>query len=87
MHMDAWKGAHPVAEDDVIIRTESGMYKVPPGDLERYRVEEGDVEGFAFDFGLNQLRPDSTVRLRIGTQAIVQQRGHIILSGETKADV
>jgi hypothetical protein len=79
------------ASDDLIVRTESGIYKVPANDLERYRVEPSEVEGFAapgqFNFGLENLRPNSQVTFELGSKPIVQQRGYLLLSGETKCDV
>ena len=77
--------------DDLLVRTEAGVYRVPAEDLERSRVEPSEVEGFAasspFNFGLDQLRPNSQVTFELGTKPVIQQRGYLLLSGETKADV
>jgi hypothetical protein len=74
------------ARDEVLIRTEHGTFKVPEHDLEKYRVDADDLrEEHGFDFDVEKLRPNSTVSFHLGTKPIVQQRGYLVLSQETRA--
>lgn len=74
------------AGGEVLIHTEHGTYKVPEHDLEKYRLDAEEVrEQRGFDFDVERLRPNSTVSFHLGTKPIVQQRGYLVLSAETRA--
>lgn len=71
---------------EVLIHTEHGTYKLPEHDLEKYRVDADDLRKEpGFDFDVEKLRPNSTVSFHLGTKPIVQQRGYLVLSAETRA--
>jgi len=63
---------------------EGNVYRVPEDQLEQYKVEESEVEGFSFgQFDLGSLRPDAKLNLSIGTKAPSIIGSRIIVSAET----
>lgn len=77
--------------EDVVITTEEGTFVVPAGELEKYREGKGGRAAAAVEtkgtvtIDPSLLRPNTELRLRIGSKPVIRTKGAIIFSAETVA--
>jgi hypothetical protein len=60
--------------ENIVVRTESGTYRIPLDELERYRVAKSK----------GTLPPGPNYKVRVGKQPPIQTPGRIIFSAETR---
>ena len=63
---------------------EGNVYRVPEDQLEQYKIEEPEVEGFSFgQLDMGSLRPHAKLNLSMGAKAPSIVGSRIIVSVET----